>query len=1627
MRRGEGINSEQLTQAQSHVEAEIERQEALQDLQNQNFSLTTENGILLEQISQNQVQAQSPDGSTLTTIQLDQNGNVIVADLQLSDGSIQVYQNGQLIGYVAPDGTQVLYENGEVQKIVFPDQAEGSLTYIDANHPALVLQNNSTLVFEAGAFSCLLDPQGSRHFYDQNAKLDKIVLSSGWALDNIILSADGASVLDYSVLGPQGNLVSNTGSVTHPALAPQTLYSYEGFRTQAEKTGWLRALQYNIVAIRDGEGRLTELKLLDLTIHYDPGAGAIGFIEKSDGTEIHDIVFDERGVIKDALVVSPDGEEKLYKDGQLTKISRTDLTKIFFVDGKPQTLITPANLAYNFNYETPGVIEANLDTALITPDAATAVKMIFNEDFSLSKMIRQNQEILSYLNDDLVRIDFPTGDIQLFEYVKDDTGKVASFSITEDNTETFYDQSYEPFKAIIHPTAANSTTLEITYQFGKIREVYKDGVLTFIYSYATDTDGGELTIIEDLEEKAVKTYKKELLLTSFEMETSVLSTYSYRDAKVSEVRVTRLGRLLHVYTYSYEGDLTIVTDEEGVVRTYDAQKKLIFLLRDNTKFSYTYHVDPSGKEIIEENLIQRTLEDGATVYYIDGQVSLIELPDGSVITDVVLDPHRNIVSALVTLTDGAKIIFNGQGILEKILPDGTHTYFKEGRIAKVIKPDGTELVYSYDKDQNGNITAIWIEVQNAALKYDPQGNLLGAHLPGILTPEETRAGTQDAYAGGRTQGAWSVDNDFNTAYLNGFGGGAGNSYSSLISEHTFPAPTTLTQFVYRLDASSYSSGSTNNGSYAYTYIETKDAKTGKWTTVPGTYLAQSHSNGGGGGSTAFATSANPATVNVTVSNVIAVRARSQAGAYANESGAHGGFAYIYEIQYSLADQTYFNFKKKTNPQGTVTGYSFQGLLGTISYDTEGTLLPGTPQSLNTAAQPLEGIIPSLVTAPYYSEINLSSPPELVSWFSATDLAVLAGDAVVGQEYSKDGVLETHTKADQTVTLFDNNKPTKVLSKEGEVLIEYAYDANGNPTRVYLKNARDSLPHEVAKAKQDIEEQRAKALLDLAKEKNLATGSIEANVETQRQTLLIQLDVLQKQYDSLAAMEVSGKDAKSQKGDALNQIGHAMDDVRNALGNLARDEAAAYAQLDQEVANLAAQLDAEAQEAFNQLAIQETNLKKAILKQEISPIVYDTYRRILGRDPSQTEYAFWTTEVDYDSGETFTEVKTLNGQNLTEALSQYLLSSVELAQREAFVTKVKQDVKEAVQNYLLLTQTEREVFASSLGLSANELIGLTAPDAQKILTWVENQTLHFGQSAFLSLEALLEQKGIPFAREDIAFRAIMVDILAGVITPLDDAELVISIFALDKAAALYGLDLSGAKLTYEDLVTLYQNNPNLKVIAHINQRHFVILTSVTEDSVTYIDTGAGPDKQNEIVTVTKEEFLGVWKGNVAIEQSPLQTLPGYQDKILSAEQAQKIRGAFLPFLFFVIANAIIGIVNAVIGVITAILAFIGQLGVWLGNILVNIGNALTTLSQGLQYVGKSIFGGIYHAATTLFNAFGTHFATFNSQALVGSLTKASFGEIIFERAVSIGLNFALSKGLEALGVDPQIIGIVTAFT
>ncbi len=110
-------------------------------------------------------------------------------------------------------------------------------------------------------------------------------------------------------------------------------------------------------------------------------------------------------------------------------------------------------------------------------------------------------------------------------------------------------------------------------------------------------------------------------------------------------------------------------------------------------------------------------------------------------------------------------------------------------------------------------------------------------------------------------------------------------------------------------------------------------------------------------------------------------------------------------------------------------------------------------------------------------------------------------------------------------------------------------------------------------------------------------------------------------------------------------------------------------------------------------------------------------------------------------------------------------------------------------------------------------------------------------------------------------------------------------------------------------------------------------------------------------------------------------------------------------------------------IGAILASIGSiiaqsltlLGQAIGGFLTQVGAFAGQIFQGIQYVG-----------TTLFHGLASLFSLGAPQGVAAGTLKVSASEAIFHNVITIGVNYAVSKGLDALGVDPRISNLISSF-
>ncbi|MEK6732976.1 MAG: cysteine peptidase family C39 domain-containing protein, partial [Candidatus Omnitrophota bacterium] len=151
--------------------------------------------------------------------------------------------------------------------------------------------------------------------------------------------------------------------------------------------------------------------------------------------------------------------------------------------------------------------------------------------------------------------------------------------------------------------------------------------------------------------------------------------------------------------------------------------------------------------------------------------------------------------------------------------------------------------------------------------------------------------------------------------------------------------------------------------------------------------------------------------------------------------------------------------------------------------------------------------------------------------------------------------------------------------------------------------------------------------------------------------------------------------------------------------------------------------------------------------------------------------------------------------------------------------------------------------------------LTVESVRKVIDWIKGLNGSVVNCAVNSLVSLMTRLNINAEREEIAENAIIVDILTGVLNESNarGSTLELSIYSLKVTAATKGLTLYGVTGSLDELAGAGPFIAHMDMNGDGTAEHFVIVTSITDTSVTYIDNGRE-------VTVTRSEFSSKWKGN-----------------------------------------------------------------------------------------------------------------------------------------------------------------------
>ncbi|MFH1593779.1 MAG: LamG-like jellyroll fold domain-containing protein, partial [Candidatus Omnitrophota bacterium] len=694
-----------------------------------------------------------------------------------------------------------------------------------------------------------------------------------------------------------------------------------------------------------------------------------------------------------------------------------------------------------------------------------------------------------------------------------------------------------------------------------------------------------------------------------------------------------------------------------------------------------------------------------------------------------------------------------------------------------------------------------------------------------------------------------------------------------------------------------------------------------------------------------------------------------------------------------------------------------------------------PEEVSTLINPSIFYTPddlSRFTNDIYSNILDDSEP-IVTKFAIDE----SGNMKTEYVQKKDGSIEHYDEDGKVRSVTDGDT--------GALLVRYYYDVDGNLKDIRLWNERNMLSHEIAAAKSEILKQKIKDLQRLTEEINAAHEDLDRQVsEIQTEFDSIREEIEYVRYITYEVEAESTFGAKTITTTFENPYYSQMIAKLDLAERKFHDNTSiAYFSLENMKNVSRGRIEAASMAALSNLKRQRDVSMVQILRKELTTIIYDCYLKYLGRLPSTQELNDLIEDlVEKSALEQDTYTLDIEGP---EGLKAILEAMEERQTRIDQINAIVNDVIDAIENETtgyFSSSDNMEILISALGLAGEEIVELKQEDWNEIKSWLEyNQenTMHFGQSAFLVLKELIDDyyKSHPdeLANPDetdleryvrLAVHAILIDILTGVINPFIEDDLMLSLFALAKAAEVEGLSLDSYKLDWDDLVAQVADYNQLsipKLIVHMNSNHYVLVTGIdAEDNVTYYEPNMG--ESGESIAVSKKEFLNVWEGYTLSARAPPEP-----EKRLTSLEAQRIKG-----------SSVFMVISIVCSIISFGLSFIDNK---IAQILSKVFAIVAVVFAGLEILSnlKAIFDGFVQGIkafkdifVTAFKKIGDFFAgtltTFAKESL--TLSKAlpalgkTIGEAIFHTVISIPTTITMSRGLELIGMDERFARIVSSF-
>lgn len=1227
--------------------------------------------------------------------------------------------------------------------------------------------------------------------------------------------------------------------------------------------------------------------------------------------------------------------------------------------------------------------------------------------------------VLSYINTK----DENGSPIVVDKLTVDDNGKIVSARVN------YADGGWRVYKdgVIVKQVIHNKGVAY--YEGGKLKtfEGYSmSGGNVSNYTYETSPDGKKVMVEENLASGAITKFQDGNAVYK-KNKNGTIGKYSYySDGKCSEsTTISPDGTSEHL-RYAYKGDITYITDDLNKTLGYNKDGLLVQEVKqdgsiaefiyDATKTKITGAIikDRDGGylntltyEIQKDTTIIKDDQGISNIYDKDGKLLYAETPDGTGYTETYFDDGKEQALAYIRLSSGRKLNYkdgkadsmdftdgktlSGSELQDylnyhtnrciKISPDiaSKTEYDKNGKLVSSEKLDGNKYLYTYETSPDGKEVMVEENLTSGIISKFQNGNLIyekekdGTIKEYYYYPDGKRSVlVKISPDGSQERLTYTYKGDI--TYITDKAGKISeyNKDGLLIREVKQDGITT--EFIYNYDKTQITSA----------VIRDKD----------GGYL-----------DTVFYKKQEATTI---------VKDEQETSRIYDK---YGKLLYVETPDGIGYTQDYFDDEKGEKIKEETLAYM------RFSYGRKLNFKDGKADSMDFP------VGKSLFGSELQSYLN----------FNANSINI-SPDIAFKIEYDANGELISVQKLDGTITVYDSGKVSFITDENGNLTTSYSYDEKGNLAAITMSDARKRLTSERVRIETQIAEAKTNALNELASKASSAEQDAVARVRTETASAIADVHSrlestraqLQQKINDLDGQKAYGR-GKKQKSESLDNMHRQMDDLNAqeaaAISDIYNQAASAYsnidAQLSSEVARMRNQIESDERNALSSLDVQGKELENELLRQEATPVMLHWYRQILGRDPSQDELN--------------SSIAAAKGKGLfdLEVFKKDLLAQKEYTLKEAQKSSVIQNVNVFLANYMRSPPDEQQKLLASLGLSQSEIVALTQDNITDILNFLKGQNLHFGSSAFLALQDLISNSisSNKPSYQDLSTRALLIDILSGIITPQTKGELVLSLYALNKTSASYGVTAYALKLTEDNLADQVEKG---KVIAHINGNHYVTVTKIAKEKdeennevtkVYYFEHNAGPN--GELRSLSLDDFKSIFGGYILAIAKPIDN-----QKIISDNQAKLIRGAFFQFLmpflnkiFEAAKNVITAIANTIKNIIVGIVTIIATA---VKAVMIGIASVVRGIASALAFIGKGLFAGIKFVGTSLFKGLsllGTKFfagGLFGATAAKGSGILGFLSGIFNNTIIQGGLNFLISKGLKAIGLPDAVSNVAAAF-